>query len=787
MTKKAAKTKTTQEGIGGKYGEIIGILIILAAILLTLALVSYNAADPSLNTITSTKPTNFIGTFGAYLAEALFMVIGYGAYVLPLILVYFSYFYFTNRRWLIKVSQVVGYLVFLACLCIYLRLAVDSKITVESGGIVGMLLGDLLRGMFGKVGAYLVVSAFFLISLVVTLDVRFSQIGAWILRTAQSALASITTFLEERVKKKKPKEPKERKEPMIHEAGRKNEPRLSIQIESVTAEPNVESKSKGNAQKPGITPSKKPEKKDQEAKIKVRAPVDRAQPATKIEYVGFTGDYRYPSIDMLTDHTVANITVDRNELVEQSHILETKLASFKIEGSVVEVHPGPVITMFEFEPGPGVKVAQVANRDDDLAMALRAESIRIVAPIPGKGAVGIEVPNDKRQLVSLRELINSNVFQKSVGKLPIVLGKNIGGRVRVADLAAMPHLLVAGTTGSGKSVFINSLICSLLYRCSPAYLRMLLIDPKMLELSDYTEIPHLLHPVVTDPRKAAVILNWAVSEMEDRYRKMADMGVRNVENYNEKVEKVLAGKIKPPAAVEEAQENDDEPLGKMPYILTIIDEFSDLMIVASKDVEESVTRLAQMARAAGIHLILATQRPSVDVITGVIKANFPARISFKVSSRVDSRTILDQIGSESLLGNGDMLFLPPTASKIERIHSPLVTEEEIQRVVGEVRKSGEPQYDPHIVRASEHADDPGALGNGFGLGLDNGEDELVERAWEIIRNERKASISYIQRRMKIGYNKAARIIEVLEMRGFISPSDGTSRPREILAPTDEEN
>ena len=761
-----------------KRSEIAGILIILAALLLMLALLSYNTADPSLNTISSKNPSNFIGKFGSYLAEALFVGVGYGAYVLPLILVYFSFFYFTGRRWEIKLSQMIGYVVFMASLCAFLRLFFTQLSTIESGGIVGMLLGDFVIALFGKIGAFLVLITLFLISLVVTIDLRFSRLGVWLRNRLAAAWTALTEALEARTAPGAKPKLKKNGNPVIHT----QQPARPTPIERTPSAPEPEVKKKSE---PIITQTKPAA--ISEGKVKVRAQVERAEPAAKIQYEGYTGDYTYPDIDLLKDHTIGNIKVDRESLVEQSHVLEDKLSSFKIEGTVVEVHPGPVVTMFEFEPAAGVKVAQVANREDDLAMALRAESIRIVAPIPGKGAVGIEVPNIHRQIVSLRELIASECFQEFKGKLPVVLGKDISGRVRIGDMAKMPHLLVAGTTGSGKSVFINSLICSLLYRCSPAYLRMLLVDPKMLELSDYADIPHLLHPVVTDPRKAAVILNWAVGEMEDRYRKMAQMGVRNIENYNNKVDKILEGKIKAPSGMEELLEVDDEPLAKLPYILTIIDEFSDLMIVASKQVEESITRLAQMARAAGIHLLIATQRPSVDVITGVIKANFPARISFKVSSKIDSRTILDQTGASNLLGSGDMLYMPPTSSKIERIHSPLITETEIQRIVGSVRDSGSPQYDERIVKAGQHADDPGALpGDMFGNGSGDDEDELVERAWEIIRNERKASISYVQRRMKIGYNKAARIIEVLERRGFISASDGTSRPRSILAPSDED-
>lgn len=766
-----------------KRSEITGIFLILLAIIIVLALVSYNALDSSINSVSPYEPMNFIGRVGAFLAETLFTGLGYSAYWLPILLVIVSYFYFTNRRVKIRTSQIIGFAVFLASSSSFIRLMTGVKPTIESGGVVGMVLGDSLSGLFGWIGTVAIVVALFFVSLVFTIDMHFAAMGRVLIALASKLSGGLGLFLDEKFGKstKKAKvKTDSNKELIIHaeKSYSADNDQKEIYTEPVI---QVQSALDDTAKKPitisdGISDSN----------VKVGTAAPKAEPATQIEFTGFKGNYKFPEVHLLEDHTLQNIKVEREELVNQSRVLESKLESFKIEGKVIEVHPGPVITMFEFEPASGIKVSQIANRDDDLAMALRAESIRIVAPIPGKGSIGIEVPNQERQIVSVKELIESEKFQSFTGRLPVVLGKDIGGRVRVADLAAMPHLLVAGTTGAGKSVFLNTIICSLLYRCSPSYLRMLMVDPKMLELSDYASIPHLLYPVVTDPRKAAVILKWAVTEMEERYRKMAEMGVRNIDNYNHKIERIHSGKAKRPSSgsFNDSEQDDLEPLEKMPYILIIIDELSDLMIVAAKEVQESITRLAQMARAAGLHLVMATQRPSVDVITGVIKANFPARISFKVSSRIDSRTILDQQGSENLLGNGDMLFMPPTSSKIERIHGALVTEGEIQRVVEVIGESGGPQYDQKIVRAGEHADDPGALGGGAEA-IDEQEQELIEDAWEIIRRERKASISYIQRRMKIGYNKAARIIEALELRGFIAPSDGTSRPREILIPPED--
>ena len=469
-------------------------------------------------------------------------------------------------------------------------------------------------------------------------------------------------------------------------------------------------------------------------------------------------------------------------------ILESKLKDFNVDGEVVEVKPGPVVTMYEFSPAPGVKVNKIAGLSDDLSMALRALSIRIVAPIPGRGVVGIEIPNKERETVYLKEIFESEEFQKTGGKLPMALGKNIFGRTVVSDLAKMPHLLVAGSTGSGKSVSINTMILSLLYRATPEEVRIIMVDPKMLELSIYEGIPHLLLPVVTNPKKAALALNWAVREMERRYKLMSDKGVRNIDGYNKKITKEEKDKAELKAQeklIVETVETEEEELppvtiaegevlehGHLPYIVVIVDELADLMMVAGREIEESIARLAQMARAAGIHLILATQRPSVDVITGLIKANFPTRISFKVFSRIDSRTILDQMGAETLLGMGDMLFLPPGTGAVQRVHGAFVSELEVQRVVDFLKKQGTPEYDKSILAAPPASDNGG-----------DGEEEYDEKwdeALALIAETRQASISMLQRRLRLGYNRAARMIEKMEQEGIVGPSDGTSRPREVF-------
>jgi DNA segregation ATPase FtsK/SpoIIIE, S-DNA-T family len=428
---------------------------------------------------------------------------------------------------------------------------------------------------------------------------------------------------------------------------------------------------------------------------------------------------------------------------------------------VVEILPGPVITMYEYKPAPGVKISKVAGLSDDLALAFRAPSIRIVAPIPGKAAIGIEIPNEQREMVTLKEVFSSPAYWNSNDRLPIALGKDITGSPVVADLTKMPHLLVAGATGSGKSVSINTMIQSILFRIPPDLVRFLMVDPKRIELSVYHDIPHLLHPVVTEPKEATRALRWAVAEMERRYMLLSDRGVRNIEGYNRKVSR----EEKP------TSENAADGANKiLPYIIVVIDELADLMMTSSRDVEESITRLAQMARAAGIHIIIATQRPSVDVLTGIIKANFPTRISFQVSSKVDSRTILDAIGAEHLLGDGDMLFMPPGVGRITRIHGPYVSEEEIKRVADFLRGQRKPDYDETIL--SEVSRDEEVEEGDLEM------DEKYQQAIDVVVQTGQASISMLQRRLRVGYNRAARMIEVMEREGIVGPSDGV-RARDV--------
>ncbi len=499
------------------------------------------------------------------------------------------------------------------------------------------------------------------------------------------------------------------------------------------------------------------------------------QEAFRFHDAGPSGPFRLPDVSLFAPPLGGERTYDRDSLLMNSKILEKKLADFGVTGRVVRVHPGPVITMYEYEPAAGIKVNKIVNLTDDLTMALRAISIRIIAPLPGKSVVGIEVPNPQRETVFLREVLESESFRKSKGVLSVAMGKDIFGNAVTSDLAKMPHLLVAGSTGTGKSVFLNSLLCSLLCRATPNDLKLLMIDPKMLELSIYDGIPHLIADVVTSPKRAAAALQGIVRKMEERYQMMSATGVRNIDQFNEKARKCLAEgeesfqlKLKPGQV-----EGDEIEWQELAYVVVVIDELADLMMTAAKDVEESLQRLAQMARAAGIHLVLATQRPSVDVLTGVIKANFPARVSFQVSSGTDSRTILDQKGADDLLGMGDMLFLPPGTAVLQRIHGPFVSETEVHSLVSFLKEQGRPVFDEDLLRANAEAERVETRGEDV--------DEMYDQAVEIVAQTRNASISYVQRRLKVGYNRAARIIEQMELEGMIGPQIG-SKGREVLLP-----
>jgi S-DNA-T family DNA segregation ATPase FtsK/SpoIIIE len=469
------------------------------------------------------------------------------------------------------------------------------------------------------------------------------------------------------------------------------------------------------------------------------------------------GAFTIPPLSLL-DAPKTERKIDERELMEGARLLEEKCREFSVEGAVAQIHPGPVVTTFEFKPDAGVKYGKITSLADDLCLAMQAESV-LIDRIPGKSTVGIQIPNHTREQISLRELLQSEMYQRSASKLTLALGKTIHGEPYMTDLATMPHLLIAGSTGTGKSVAINSMLSSILFRATPDEVRLIMIDPKRVELGMYEEIPHLMTPVVVDPKQAVNALRWAVKEMEERYKKLAKAGVRNIEQFNRNA----AHQAKDKTAAES-----EELLMPLPYIVVVIDELADLMMVARGDVEESIARLAQMARAVGVHLLLATQRPSVDVITGLIKANLPSRISFRVQSKVDSRTILDGNGAEQLLGRGDMLFMPPGSSRAVRLHGPYISEQESARLASFLRKQGKPIYNTSITAEEKKVD-----------GIEMEKDDLYDEAARIVVSTGQASISYLQRRLRIGFSRAARLVDMMEMDGLVSPGAG-GKPREVL-------
>ena len=667
--------------------EILGIGLLGVFVFLLVSLITYHPLDPSFHTVADGPIRNLCGKTGAYLSDMLVQVFGMMSYALAAFAFLFAVFY-------LKKKDFPNIIVFSSGLALFF-LSVSSLLQILVGKIH---LKDVPINFAGFLGSFLerILMNF------------FSYFG--------SLLISVILFLISLF--------------LIVQA-----PILSIIEEHIARRKSVE-------RRKGIKVTT--EEKKEEPKTEKKAVQE------SFEFLKDIGPYKLPPVTLLDAVEKKEVKVDKETIQLNASILEKKLKDYGIEGKVTEVRPGPVITMYEFEPAPGIKVSRISNLADDLAMALSAVSIRIIAPIPGKAVVGIEIPNKARQTVYLRDIIESEVFKSSHSYLTLVLGTTIAGEPYVADLARMPHLLVAGATGSGKSVSLNSMICSTLFKATPANVRFLMIDLKMLELSFYEGIPHLLLPVVTNPKNAKAALRWMTDEMERRYSTMAEKGVRNIEKYNQKMQKQEGGEA-------------------LPYIVVVIDELADLMMVSPKEVEEYIARLAQMARASGIHLILATQRPSVDVLTGIIKANFPARISCKVFSKVDSRTILDTNGAESLLGNGDMLFLSPGIGRLQRLHGPYVSEGEIKRVVEFLKQQGAPSYHNEILEEKDEEENGG----------EEMDDDKYQEAVEFVMSRSEASISMVQRRFRIGYNRAARIIERMEREGIIGPSDGV-KPREVF-------
>jgi DNA segregation ATPase FtsK/SpoIIIE, S-DNA-T family len=759
--------------------DFFGVVALAFTVFGFMALMTFSPDDPSFNkSVTGTNVENSVGMVGAYFSDGLAFAFGSGSFFFPVITAFLGWACIRGKNFHHWPLILCSGIIFLIGLCSLL--AIQFKVdpffgdAVPVGGLIGSSLGGFLVAWLNASGAVLtLVTLLFVAFLVMTripVNVLVEGMGTLVKALAKGLMLGGVGIKNMGLKSFVVMVSLIGKVRTVKEASKK--------ARKAAVEPLIITRSRPE---PVVVEKPTKKKKDEKEEFVVQ---------DHFAFMSTPGKYQVPPLSLLEDpppHEGVQTEKARSEILASSAILERKLLDFGIEGRVVQVLPGPVITLFEYEPAPGIKVSRIVSLSDDLSLAMRCVGLRILAPVPGKPVVGIEIPNLRRETIYFKDVMTSDVFQQSKSHLTLVIGKDITGEPAVQDLATTPHLLMAGSTGSGKSVGLNAMICSILLNATPDEVKLIMIDPKMLELSIYDGIPHLISPVVTNPKKAAAALQWAVNEMESRYKMMAECGVRNIGGFNELAEKLQkqydielkkrqkAEKEAPPVKAEDDDEEEPEvllpePPAKLPYVVILIDELADLMMVASKGVEESLTRLAQMARAAGIHLIVATQRPSVDVLTGIIKANFPTRMSYKVTSRVDSRTILDAMGADKLLGKGDMLFLPPGTSKLIRLHGVMVSDEEIQRIVDFIKKQAKPHYQEDIFDSVVEDAKKGEEQEEY--------DEKYDEALAIVAKERQASISYIQRRLRIGYNRAARIIETMEREGVVGPSDGV-RPREV--------
>jgi DNA segregation ATPase FtsK/SpoIIIE, S-DNA-T family len=752
-----------------------GTLWVLGAIalLLLLALVSYHPHDPGFADTGEPGPVgNWIGPIGAWLAGFFLLLFGRPAYLFPVMLAYAGWLVHADqslpdmRSRVNTLLRALGFALTLLTSCGLATLHWSGEgLPSSAGGVLGKLVGTGSSQGLSFLGATLLLLGLWLAGVALFLGVSWfqvmDQLGAWVL----NAIEWVRNRMEQRRELASGQLRKQARQEVVREEQKKVAARVPPRIEAPAPSPQ------------------KSERVERERQV----PLFDAPTSSEL-----------PALSLLDEPGTREQSYSDEALEAMSRLVEIKLRDFGIEVEVVAVQPGPVITRFELRPAPGVKVSQISNLAKDLARALSAISVRVVEVIPGKSVVGLEIPNEKREIVTLGEIIKSKPYDEVSSPLALALGKDIGGVPIVADLARMPHLLIAGTTGSGKSVGINAMVLSLVYKATPEHVRMIMIDPKMLELSVYEGIPHLLSPVVTDMKQAANALRWCVAEMERRYQLMAALGVRNIGGFNRKVKDAAdAGRpIKDPIRMQKVAqgvpgvvEEDVPELTSLPFVVVIIDELADLMMIVGKKVEELIARLAQKARASGIHLILATQRPSVDVITGLIKANIPTRIAFQVSAKVDSRTILDQSGAESLLGHGDMLYLPPGTSIPTRVHGAFVSDQEVHRVVAGLKSASPPIYIDEILEGPRNpipgfpSDDEEGGEEGA---ADAEADPLYDEAVRIVTETRKASISGVQRRLKIGYNRAARLVEAMEAAGLVGPLQSNGN-REIYgaAPPEE--
>jgi DNA segregation ATPase FtsK/SpoIIIE-like protein len=820
--------------------EATAVLLLCGGALTLLALLSYHAEDLSLNATGQDLVRNWIGPAGAYWADLLLQSLGLGAYALGLGIVlsgwraFFGFTIWPGGREVCGIALLVVAIGSLSHLLFWEELR-----PYPAGGLPGVLLGPLLRERFARLGSYIVACSMCLIALALTADGILYGLGwrgigilQWLLealrgaahrsllggrrlrvllaaqRVRRAGARTAPSGVPQRLRRLRRTpgegateptapasssqgaaatssngEPGPRGDDALRAVAKITPPRQQLALGNRADSKGPPGAAAGTAEDDEESPENAPLQGAAADGAGAAGPqivnvrpdlhpqFTEAPAATALPERVRTKAFELPPVSLLDYEAAVREPVDPEKLRDNALRLTKTLKDYGIDGHVREIRPGPVVTMYEYVPGPGIKLSKIASLADDLAMSMEALRVRIVAPIPGKGAVGIEIPNETRETVYLKEIIAHDAFRNSKNQLTMALGKDIEGAAYVANLARMPHLLVAGATGAGKSVSVNAMIMSVLFKSTPAEVRMIMVDPKMLELSVYEGIPHLLLPVVTDPKKAALALRWAVEEMERRYEVLSEMGVRSIDGYNARVRAAAAkGETltQPNKHADGAEPQVCEP---MPYLLVIVDELADLMMVASREVETSIMRLAQMARAAGIHLILATQRPSVDVLTGVIKANFPTRIAFQVASRHDSRTIIDGNGAEHLLGSGDMLYLSPGAGGLMRVHGAYVSDEEIERAVTFLKAQGRPQYDESILAPRDEGDEAPPI--------QDMHDDMYDQAVAIVAETRQASISMIQRRLRIGYNRSARMVERMEMEGIVGPSDG-AKPRDVL-------
>lgn len=806
-----------------RLNEALAFVFLVGGVAVFLALITYHPLDRSWNTVAGlAHPQNMIGPVGAWMADLLLQAVGLAAYTIPVLILMLGWKWVKSSAIDTPWAKVVGSFMLGGATCTGLGLLPDwhpIANTLPAGGLFGVLMADAMVGMMNMVGAVLATGVVWVMSLYLISTFEMSRLR-WFLRPLamfaamlnsmtsrvlewrEARLKAVKAKADEKVAKRKARREKPAPEEVpvaaqaVAEAALPEETHEVQIVDPMGDAPAPIAMAAAAATAP-IPPAKRTTRTTKAAaadtppweetaiedipirELELPKPVELVGPKVDPEPAMAATNVARPRTSFtlpptqLLQEPAARTAWDSQELKETAGQIKSKFEEFNVRGTVTQINPGPVVTTFEFKPEAGVKYSRITTLSEDLCLGLQAESI-LIERIPGKPTVGIEVPNTKREVISLRQILESEEFTQSASPLTIALGKDINGRIKVATLETMPHLLVAGSTGAGKSVMLNSLIMSILYKSTPDQVRMIMVDPKRLEFGLYEGIPHLLTPVITEAKKATNALRNAVLEMERRLKLLASIGVRNIDQYNKKVKQMRA---QPKSLfADEVGEDDPEPI---PYILILIDELADLMMLERQNVEESVTRLAQMARAVGMHLVLATQRPSVDVITGLIKANFPSRISFRVATRVDSRTVLDVMGAEHLLGKGDMLFLPPGSSRLVRVHGSYVSEGETSDVVEFWKKQARPEYDQSFLIAPPTDDDE----EGSGEEMDGPEDPMYQEAVRVVCEMGKASTSTLQRRLRLGYGRAARILDMMQRDGIIGPPDG-SRPRDVLKTPD---